>query len=370
MKILVLAPPMGATGGIQRYTATLVQALCEILGESSVRMVAVPAEAATRADGGAALGRVTKTRFLLSAITNAIFWRPRLVLCAHVGVSPVARLIQRLTGAPYWVMLYGIEVWGELAPSKVNALRAARELVAISKFTLEAASARHGLEVCKSVFLAPTFSIDEPGETAAARNSGDNERRPVVLTVGRLAASERYKGHDVMLDAWPAVLREIPEARYVIVGDGDDRSRLEARSTEMGLAGSVTFMGVVSGAELQSCYDDCHVFALPARTELDPRAPRGEGFGIAFLEAMAHGKPVVGPNVGAPTEFIRDGGHGLLVDPVNPTKVAQALIELLTQPERAQRMGQAGRAWVRQEYSYEMFRERLREILRMHSFDD
>jgi phosphatidyl-myo-inositol dimannoside synthase len=369
MKILVLAPPMGGTGGIQNYTGTLVRALREINGEKNVRMVAVSAETATRTDGNAALGRITKIRFLLSAIATAIFWRPRLVLCAHVGMSPVARLIQRLIGAPYWVMLYGIEVWCELAPAKVEALRAAQQLVAISKFTLESASARQGLEKCKSVYLAPTFSVDE----SAVNNSPsipESMQAPVALTVGRLAASEKYKGHDVMLDAWPEVLRNIPGARYIIVGDGDDRARLQSRAEEMGLASSVIFKGGVSGADLQCCYDECQVFALPARTELDPSAPRGEGFGIVFLEAMAHGKPVVGPNVGAPTEFIHDGEHGLLVDPVNPAKLAQALVELLAHPDRARRMGEAGREWVRQQYSYEMFRERLRKILQAHSLEN
>ena len=369
MKILVLAPPMGATGGIQNYTATLVRALREILGEKNVRMVAVPAEASTGADGNAALGPTTKLRFLISAVSSAFFWRPKLVLCAHVGISPVARLIQRLTGTPYWVMLYGIDVWCELAPAKVEALRAAQQLVAISRFTLESASARHGLQKCKSVFLAPTFSIDRSHPAEKRAGAIGSQKSPVVLTVGRLAASERYKGHDVILDAWPMVLREIPEARYIIVGDGDDRSRLENRAKELGLSGSVIFKGGVSGAELQSCYDDCRVFTLPARTELDPRAPRGEGFGIVFLEAMAHGKPVVGPNVGAPTEFIHDGEHGLLVDPVNPAKLAEALVELLAHPERACQMGEAGRTWVRQQYSYEMFRERLRKILQAHTLE-
>ncbi len=261
MKILVLAPPMGATGGIQNYIATLVRALREILGEKNVRMVAVPAEAATRADGNAALGRVTKIRFLLSAISAAIFWRPQLVLCAHVGISPAARMIHRITGAPYWVMLYGIDVWCELAPAKVNALRAAQQLVSISRFTLESASARHALEKNKSVFLAPTFSIDESGAAQQHSRAAESNRRPSVLTVGRLSVSERYKGHDVMLDAWPMVLREIPEARYIIVGDGDDRSRLESRAKELGLSGSVIFTGGLSSANLQPCYDECQVFA-------------------------------------------------------------------------------------------------------------
>ncbi len=369
MKILVLAPPMGGTGGIQNYTTTLVRALQEIIGEKNVRMIAVPAEAAARGDGNTALGHITKLRFLLNSIITAIFWRPRLVFCAHVGISPVARMIYQITGAPYWVMLYGIDVWCELAPAKVEALRAAQQLVSISKFTLESASALHGLEKCKSVFLAPTFSIDQSAADNQQTSLAAFKQSPVVLTVGRLFASERYKGHDVMLDAWSAVLREIPKARYIIVGDGDDRERLQTRAKDLGFVDSVIFKGGVSSAELQSCYDECQVFALPARTELDPRAPRGEGFGIVFLEAMAHSKPVIGPNVGAPTEFVHDGEHGLLVDPVNPGQLARALIELLANPERSRQMGTAGREWVLQEFSYEMFRERLRKILRTHSFD-
>ncbi|HEY4838211.1 MAG TPA: glycosyltransferase family 4 protein [Candidatus Acidoferrales bacterium] len=366
MKILVLAPPMGGTGGIQNYTAALARALGEINGTENVRMVAVPAEPTARADGNAALGSITKIRFLLNAIAAAIFWRPQLVICTHLGVSEVARIIHRITGAPYWVILHGIEVWCELALSKVEALRGAQQLVVNSKFTLEAANARHGLEKCKSVFLPPTYLADDSPESKKSANVVESANTPTVLTVGRLAASERYKGHDVMLDAWAAVLREIPQARYIIVGDGDDRARLQERGREMGFASSVIFKGGVSSAELQSCYDECQVFALPARTELDPRAPRGEGFGIVFLEAMAHGKPVVGPNVGAPPEFIHDGEHGLLVDPVNAAKLAQALVELLANPERARQMGEAGRNWAREQYGYEMFRERLRKILQTH----
>lgn len=363
MKILVLAPPMGATGGIQNYTATLVKALGEIYGERNVRMVAVPAEAEKRGDGGSALGRGTKLRFLMSAMSAAVLWRPQLIWCAHVGVAPAAVMIRRVTGTPYFVMLHGIEVWGELAAPKVAALRGAKQLVAVSKFTAQTASERHKLRREEIAVLPPTFSVK--GVSSKVETA---EQTPTVLTVARLAASERYKGHDVMLDAWPVVTREIPGAQYVIVGDGDDRARLESRVAQLGLSESVKFRGSLSGAELESCYDECRVFALPARTELDPRSPRGEGFGIVFLEAMAHGKPVVGPNLGAPAEFIHDGEHGSLVNPTSHEEVAQALVELLRNSERAHAMGRAGREWVNEQFSYEMFRARLSEILRKNSY--
>jgi phosphatidyl-myo-inositol dimannoside synthase len=147
------------------------------------------------------------------------------------------------------------------------------------------------------------------------------------------------------------------------VGDGDDRSRLESRARDLEIAGSVRFAGSVSPEELAVCYDRCRIFAMPARTDLDGSVPRGEGFGIVFLEAMARGKPVVGPRMGAPAEFISSGVHGLLVDPTDPREVADALVELLADPARARRMGNAAKEWVSLEFSFERFCERVREAL-------
>jgi phosphatidylinositol alpha-1,6-mannosyltransferase len=186
---------------------------------------------------------------------------------------------------------------------------------------------------------------------------------PIVLTVGRIAASEQYKGHEVMLEAWPLVLRRVPDAEYWIVGDGDDRERLESRARELGIAGSSRFLGSVSPQKLAVCYDRCCVFAMPARTELDGAVPRGEGFGIVFLEAMAFGKPVVGPKVGAPAEFIRSGEHGFLVDPSNPAEVADVLVDLLSNAPRARQMGIAAKEWVTREFTFERFCDRLRQAL-------
>jgi phosphatidylinositol alpha-1,6-mannosyltransferase len=362
-KVLVLAPSLNGIGGVQNYTRTLVEALQDVLGNDRVRMVAVPEEARARRDGPPALRTSAKIRFFVSAIASAILWRPDLVICAHIGVAPVGRFIQRFTGVPYWVVLYGIEVWGNLTAAKRDALRDAARLVAITRFTLDATIKRHSLGEAAAIILPPT--LPRKGTPSPKTNDGASveSRRPMVLTVGRIAASERYKGHDVMLEAWPSVLHRVPEAEYWIVGDGDDRGRLELQAQESGIAGSLRFRGSVSPEELAVCYDRCCVFALPARTELDGPVPRGEGFGIVFLEAMARGKPVVGPRVGAPAEFISSGEHGLLVDPTDPREVADALVELLGDPSRARRMGDAGREWVAREFSFEKFCERLREAL-------
>ena len=362
-KVLVLAPSLNGIGGVQNYTRTLVEGLGDVLGNDRVRVVTVPEEARARHGGPPTLRTSTKIRFFVSAVASANSWRPDLVICAHIGVAPVGRLIQRFIRIPYWVILYGIEVWGELSSAKRDALRDAARLVAITRFTLDAAIKRQALREIAAVILPPTLpKKDTPSPKTNGCTSAEKQR-PMVLTVGRVAASERYKGHDVMLEAWPSVLRQVPNAEYWIVGDGDDRSRLELRARELGITDSLHFAGSVSPEELAVCYDRCCVFAMPARTELDREVPRGEGFGIVFLEAMAHGKPVVGPRGGAPAEFICSGEHGLLVDPTDPREVADALVELLRNPARARRMGEAARESVAREFSFERFCERLRDAL-------
>ncbi|MGC2333184.1 MAG: glycosyltransferase family 4 protein, partial [Candidatus Acidiferrales bacterium] len=357
------APSLKSIGGVQNYIRTLVDALNVVLGNDRVRVVTVAGDPEVRGDGNLALRESVKFRFLASAVANAVSWSPDLILCAHVGLAPAARLIQKVTRAPYWLVLYGIEVWGDLPTAKLKALREAQRYVAITRFTLDATTARHNLKEPRASILPPTLLKSRPEVSDPNYVASKDSARPTVLTVGRIVASERYKGHDAILDVWPEVLRRVPDAQYLIVGSGDDRPRLEGRTREMGIAASVRFAGSVSPEELEVCYDRCSVFAMPARTELDARAPRGEGFGIVFLEAMAHGKPVIGPRVGAPAEFIRSGEHGLLVDPDKPREIAQALIELLEDPVRARRMGEAGKEWVGREFTFERFCERLRDAL-------
>jgi phosphatidylinositol alpha-1,6-mannosyltransferase len=363
-KVLVLAPSLQGIGGIQNYVKIAVDALREVVGSDQVRVVAVPEEARVRDGRSPALRASAKIRFLISSFAAAISWHPDLIICGHVGLGPAGSLLRKFTRTPYWVILYGIEVWGDLSAAKRDALRDAARLVSITQFTLAATVKRHHLGEPLAVILPPTL----PKQLSSSPNRADDPglvepAPPIVLTVGRLSAAEQYKGHDVMLEAWPSIRRRVPDAQYWIVGDGDDRERLESKSRQLGIAGSVRFAGSVSAEELARCYDRCRVFAMPARTELDGPVPRGEGFGIVFLEAMARGKPVVGPREGAPAEFIHSGEHGLLVNPASAEEVARAIVELLVDPARANQMGEAARQWVIREFSFESFCGRLREAL-------
>src|ERR1700689_5464339 len=94
-KVLVLAPSLKGIGGVQNYTSTFLDALSEVLGDDRVKVVEVPEEAVPHRDGRPALRTSSKVRFLVSAVASAISWRPDRIICAHIGVAPAGRFIQR-----------------------------------------------------------------------------------------------------------------------------------------------------------------------------------------------------------------------------------------------------------------------------------
>ncbi|MGA9390756.1 MAG: glycosyltransferase family 4 protein, partial [Candidatus Sulfotelmatobacter sp.] len=261
--------------------------------------------------------------------------------------------------------LPGIEAWRKLPYWRQVALKHADRLIVTSAFNREQVMRQHqiGSEPISSL---PCTLDDKLLNVTPAKNGRcsqlGNEQR-VILTVARMDASEQYKGHDVVMRALPSVIGKVAHLTYVIVGDGDDRPRLELLARELGVATHVVFTGEISDSELAALYQRSELFVLPARTVVGSPNPKGEGFGIVFLEAMAFGKPVVGPSYGAPAEIIRDGQNGFLVDPGDPAAVAEALLRLLSEPDVAVAMGKAGRDYVRAKYSYGAFREKLRDVL-------
>jgi phosphatidylinositol alpha-1,6-mannosyltransferase len=167
--------------------------------------------------------------------------------------------------------------------------------------------------------------------------------RPTVLTIARMR--DRYKGHDVMLRALPAIIARLPDALWVVVGDGPLRGWYEREAARLGLGAHVRFVKSVSDEERDAWLGQAHVLAMPSRL---PARGGGEGFGIAYLEAGAHGLPVVAGNTAGAVDAVVDGETGLLVDPTNPAAVAGAVCRLLLDADFAKRLGEAGAARARQ----------------------
>jgi phosphatidyl-myo-inositol dimannoside synthase len=182
--------------------------------------------------------------------------------------------------------------------------------------------------------------------------------RPVVACVSRLVAR---KGQDTLLRAWPAVLRQVPDAALLVVGGGPYAKSLHELAGRLGVAGSVTFAGPVPQPELPAHYAAGDVFSMPCRTR------RGgldvEGLGIVYLEASAAGLPVVGGDSGGAPDAILDGETGYVVGGRDVTALARRLTELLADPAGAKAMGEKGRAWVERDWNWDLVASRLRTLI-------
>lgn len=182
--------------------------------------------------------------------------------------------------------------------------------------------------------------------------------RPVVVCVSRLVPR---KGQDMLIRAWPKVLREVPDAALLIVGDGPYLRELRRLADGSGVAGSVRLTGAVPWAELPAHYDAGDVFAMPCRTRR--RGLDVEGLGIVYLEASASGLPVVAGSSGGAPDAVLDGETGLVVDGRSVDAVAGAVTRLLADPERAAKMGARGRDWVEREWRWSVQADRLGALL-------
>ncbi len=178
------------------------------------------------------------------------------------------------------------------------------------------------------------------------------EGKRVMVTLSRLVPR---KGIDTTLEALPAIVREVPDLQYVIAGSGPDRARLEALASRLGVLPWVRFLGKVPDADVPPLLHMADLFVMPAREE----RPDVEGFGLVFLEANACGTAVIGSTSGGISDAVLDGVTGLLVPPEAPGPLAEAAIRLLNDAELRHRLGEAGRARVLREFTWERMADQL-----------
>jgi phosphatidyl-myo-inositol dimannoside synthase len=253
---------------------------------------------------------------------------------------------------PFFAFLCGIELWEQTRPGYLRAARQAELLLAISNFTLQKAAALHG-EFPRARVCWLGTETDELPELGRAVIS----RQPQVLIVGRLDATQRYKGHRELIACWHQVVAAVPDARLHIVGEGSDRPALEQHAAESSARERITFHGLVPESDLERFYAEATVFCMPSR---------GEGFGLVYVEAMRHGLPVVASVHDAGSEVVVDGETGYTVNLDRPEELPERLIHLLKNPDHAAAMGRQGQRRWTEHFSYSAFRDRLRPIL--HEF--
>jgi glycosyltransferase involved in cell wall biosynthesis len=217
------------------------------------------------------------------------------------------------------LVVHGIEAWQPTRRRIVNRLaRQIDALIAVSDFTRQRFLA-WAQPARAQTFLLPNC-VDLTRFTPGPKNPALLERYGLR---GRLSSCERYKGIDEVLDVLPELAREISNLAYLIVGDGDDRARLEDKARRLGLAERVKFTGWLNDGELVEHYRLADAFVMPGR---------GEGFGIVYLEALACGVPVVASTADASGEVLQRGAFGVAVNPHRPESIREGVLRVLQWP--------------------------------------
>ncbi|HET6638415.1 MAG TPA: glycosyltransferase [Gemmatimonadota bacterium] len=363
----VWLPDLAAThGGIQRYSGFLLAALRQAWPEpeyevflkndraNGARLPGVRVHAS-----GAVPRRIRTPAFAAAVALRALVDRPRLIVVGHLNFAAVFDWLPR-TGSPFWIVAHGIEAWGVERPALKRALARADCVLSVSRYTERRLIEEQALDPSRIALLPGTFdpALFRPREPSPALMAqlGVEPGQPVLLTVARLAGQDRHKGYDLVLEALPAIRARIPGLRYVLVGEGDDRARIEGRVRDLELASCVTLTGPVPDAELPDYYALCSAFAMPSKRE---------GFGIVYLEAMACGKPAIAGDRDGARDALLDGEIGVLVDPDDVGAFAAAAVEVLSgrHPNRAIYDPARLRRRVIESFGPERFRARLEQIL-------
>jgi phosphatidylinositol alpha-1,6-mannosyltransferase len=308
-------------GGIAEYNRSFLASLaaCEGIGEVVVlpRLNATPLDALPF--GVAQLPAMTgKITYSLAALRLAISRRIDLIFCGHLAMAPVAAALATFVRAPLWIQVHGIEAWQERSVLHRRAIETAALITSVSRYTRRRLLEWVRIDPARVKVLPNTVGPQfKPGPKPGCLVERHSLRgKKVLMSVSRLASSERYKGNDRVIRALPSVLTSHPEALYLVVGDGDDRPRLEALAADLGLTEWVRFVGLVGSEELPDYFRLADVFVMPST---------GEGFGIVFLEAIASGIPVIGGNSDGSLDALADGVLGSSIDPEKNEELVSAI---------------------------------------------
>ncbi|MCB0403817.1 MAG: glycosyltransferase family 4 protein [Bdellovibrionales bacterium] len=276
--------------------------------------------------------------------------RADLLLCSHVSLAPVGYWLSKLYGIPYAVVVYGTDCWGDLWAQDEWSLRRASHLFSISDWTKSILVKRGYLANRIHIVHPRMYEGFESLSTRVPRESGRFE----MLCVARLDSGEQYKGQDHVLEALRRVRTASPrlDFRFTIVGDGDDRVRLERLAGLLQLQDRVRFLPAVGTRDqLTQLYRESDLYVMPSRFGKWQGEWRGEGFGIVYVEAAAFSVPSVAYRCGGVMDIVTDQKTGWLVEPDSVSDLALQLGELIGDRARVHKAGERAREHVLRKFT-------------------
>jgi glycosyltransferase involved in cell wall biosynthesis len=371
MKIDLWIPSLfESKGGIQVYSAYFLVAIRSIFPDAQQRVFLkhdidlqippIPQSNITYITSGKIPPGLRTPAFATQLIKTSFQQPPNLIISTHLNFISAAWCVKRLKKIPYWTVAHGIEAWNIKNPLLKVALKNADRILAVSHYTRDRLLTEQNLDPATVVVLPNTFDSDRFTIATKPQYLLDKynltAQQPIILTVARLAEVERYKGYDRILEALPQIRKSIPDIHYILVGKGNDRSRIEQLIAKLNLQDCVTLAGFVPDEQLCDYYNLCDVFAMPSKRE---------GFGIVYLEAMACGKPCLGGNRDGAIDALCHGELGALVNPDNVDAIAQTLVQILqgTYPNPLMYQPELLREKVIEIYGFDKFQQTLGNLL-------
>jgi glycosyltransferase involved in cell wall biosynthesis len=355
-----------STGGIQTYCRFFLQAIQNIYPDTDydilikhdrLSSVDLSTIAPTRFHFAGSIPLPLRTPVFAAQLIGWGIWkRPKLIITGHLNFTVAAYWLKRLTNIPYWTVAHGIEAWGIKNSALHIALHHADLILAVSSYTRDRLIKEQNLDPNKIVILPNTFDFNRfqpaPKPSYLLEKYGLRREQPIILTVARLAEVERYKGYDQILQALPQIRQQIPDIHYILVGKGNDETRIKQLITQLELQDCVTLAGFIPDEQLCDYYNLCDIFAMPSKKE---------GFGIVYLEALACGKPVLGGNQDGAVDALCHGKLGALVNPDNVSEITQTIIQILqnTYPNPLMYQPESLRQQVIDNFSFEQFQKTL-----------
>lgn len=289
----------------------------------------------------------------------------RVAFGAAAPLGIMARAMRRAGAEKIVALTHGHEVWWAKVPPFSFAIKFMSQsidaITYLGDYTRgEISKAISKSDVNKLVQIAPGIDVDHfvPTDSSELRAQLGLTDKSVIISVGRLV---HRKGQDKLISALPAIRSAVPNVHLVLVGVGPHQKYLENLVAKLNLKECVTFIGRINYAELPKyiCVGD--IFAMPSRSRFF--GLEVEGLGIVYLEASACGLPVVGGKSGGAPDAVLVGETGVVVDGTDISEIASACIDLLNNPELCVLMGATGRAWIIENWRWEIWATKYAELL-------
>lgn len=364
-RIVYLTPGCFDKGGISRYNRYQITCIRELYGEGNVRVISLVGPDHNDIEepfsvywcGGASF-TLNKIRFVLVMLKCLFFWRPDLIVNAHVNFSGIVYVFSKVFGIKNILNVYGSEVWSGLRFDIRMGLMRSDFVISDCYNTADYVRSHYrqhdDITVIWDCVDIDKFKYDDT-RFAFIRdkyNLPDRDNNVLILTLGRMAERTDYKGYSRLIEVFNKVLSTGSQVRLIMAGSGALVETLKARAVSLGIESRITFTGSVDEEDMAALYSYGHIFSLVTESGVG----MGEGIPLTPLEAMACQCPIIVGNQDGSREAVFEPRNGYIIDPMDLDVHAEIICMLANDPLLLKELSANARLIAEKHFAYELFK--------------